>query len=202
MPSKVESFLSRINACATAKTWVKANNVSAFEDGWKTCPEPDWLLRAVGNAGYEEGSARRVRNWVYQCLTQVQSFIKDPRSIRAMQVLDAYVRGTGTPDDLSAALTSAQAATDARVQADALAQRASAEFHATRAVASALSWSDDQWMTTAGVAPLFAARAVAQRPTTVDHDTLIQQRKQQADLFRMIFAPEVGGLIANLEHLA
>jgi hypothetical protein len=35
----------------------------------------------------------------------------------------------------------------------------------------------------------------------IDHAVLLDQRKQQADLFRLVLAPEIAGLIANLEHL-
>jgi hypothetical protein len=201
MANQVENYLNRTNACAEARAWVKDKQITTFKDGWRLCPSPDWLLTAVCQGGYEEYASRRVRTWVYHCLMLVQNYLQDPRCIRAVKVLENYTKCCGSQGDMAEALASAQAAVSARAKADTFAQRVSPQFHATRAVVAALSWQDNQWANVAGEGPLWSATATAQGPTTIDHPTLLEQRRQQADLFRTVFAPEVAGLINNLEQL-
>src|SRR5262245_17258153 len=112
--NKVEALLNRMNACREAKDWVQSLTVTTFEQGWRTCPEPAWLLQAIGYAGYEEAGSRRARKWVCQCLMLVHDYLHDPRSQRALTVLDAYSGGGSSADELTDALASAQGALDTR----------------------------------------------------------------------------------------
>jgi hypothetical protein len=200
MPSKVENFVNRINACDQAKTWVKDNGITTFQQGLSLCPDPGWLLAAAAQAGYKEPAARRARKWIYQCLLLVQNYLQDQPSASVLKVLENYANGGSTPAELANALATANTAAKARFQADGVARRASAEFHATRALASALSWADNDWNKSAHAASVFAATAPAQKPTRIDRSVVIAQRQKQADIFRSVFAPEAAGLIANLEQ--
>jgi hypothetical protein len=202
MSTIVERFMDRTTACARARAWVTQTSASTFEQCWNLCPDPNWMLEGLARAGYEETTARRVRQWIYRCLVLVQDYLSDPRSTGALRVLEQHSMGSATPDQVAGAAASAKAAFQTRARADAFAQRASPEFHATRAVASALSWTDDQWDKSAGDAAVMTATAVAQQPDgQLDLAALVAHRQKQADLLRMVFATEVGGFISNLKHL-
>jgi hypothetical protein len=203
MATTFEQFLNRINACVDTKEWAKNNSITSLKQGWDSCPEPGWMLVGLANAGYQEAADRRARKWVHQCLLLVQGQLKDSRSLQALKVLENYSKGTGTSQDVASAHTDAKAAVEAQLKADANARRASQEFHAARAVASSLGWSDAEWSKHANDATFFSATAVAQQPDgTVDRDKLIAQRRKQADLLRSLFAPDIAGLIAKLERVS
>jgi hypothetical protein len=202
MASSFEQFLNRINACVDTKEWAKNTSIASIKQGWDLCPEPGWMLVGLASAGHQEVNDRRARKWVHQCLLLVQSHLKDPRSVLALRVLENYSKGTGTPQDVASACTQAKAAVEAQLKADADAPRASQEFHAARAVASSLGWSDPEWSKHANEATFYSATAVAQQPDgTVDREKLIGERQKQADLLRSLFAPDIAGLIADLERV-
>jgi hypothetical protein len=202
MANTFEKLLNRINACVDTKEWAKNTSITSIKQGWDLCPEPGWMLVGLASAGYQEATDRRARRWVHQCLLLVQGHLKDTRSLQALKVLENYSKGTGSPQDVASACADAQAAVDAQIKADAAARRASQEFHAARAVASSLGWSDPEWLKHANEATFYSATAVAQQPDgTVDRTKLIGQRQKQADLLRSLFAPDIAGLIANLERV-
>ena len=143
-----------------------------------------------------------MRQWAYRCLLLVNDYLKDPRSLAALQVLEKHSAGTATPDQIAGAIASASAAAETRAKSDVFAQRVTPEFHATRAVATALRWSDGQWGKAAGETAVITATAVAQQSDgRLDHPALVTHRQKQADLLRLVFTGEIGVLIANLEHL-
>jgi hypothetical protein len=193
--------LSRHNACADAKVWILNNRITTFAQVWQQSPEPAWMLWGLHHAGHEEAPSRLARKWVHQCLLLVSEHLSDPRSLRALKVLEEYAAGSSSEAEMQDALAAATAAVDARTSADAFAQRASPHFYATRAVAASLALPDSEWSTWANEATAYAATAAAQNSTEVHYQTLLDHRQKQASVLRTVFSTNVAGLLANLEHL-
>ena len=64
-----------------------------------------WCLRAV------DGHAREMRLYAVWCARRVQSLVKDPRSVTALDVAERYANGAASNDELAAARVAAIAAT-------------------------------------------------------------------------------------------
>jgi hypothetical protein len=64
-----------------------------------------WCLRAV------EGEDRKVRLFAVWCARRVQHLMTDPRSLKALDVAEAYANGTATLEELRLAWDEAHAAT-------------------------------------------------------------------------------------------
>ena len=56
-----------------------------------------WCLRAV------DGHAREMRLYAVWCARRVQSLVKDPRSVTALDVAERYANGAASNDELAAA---------------------------------------------------------------------------------------------------
>ena len=63
-----------------------------------------WCLRAV------EGHDKEIRLYAVWCARQVQNLMKDPRSVAALDVAEAYAHGNATKDEMAAAGDAAWAA--------------------------------------------------------------------------------------------
>lgn len=64
-----------------------------------------WCLRAV------DGHSREMRLYAVWCARQMQSLLKDPRSLTALDVAERYANGAASKDELAAARVAAIAAT-------------------------------------------------------------------------------------------
>lgn len=211
MGSSLENFLNRNKACKEAKEWVQAAKITSFAQMWDQCKDPAWMLWGLEHAGHWEGPTRLTRRWTHQCLLNVNEFLSDPRSRRALKVLEAYAGGGSSTAELADAYAAASAAVKTRTTADGYARRATPHFHATRAVARALSQRDDDWTTWANESTAYAAMAAAQKetggtgsdskPAEACRQCLIANRQKQADILRSVFSADVGALLDNLEQL-
>jgi hypothetical protein len=102
-----------------------------------------WCLRAV------EGHDKEIRLYAVWCARQVQHLMKDPRSVAALDVAEAYAHGKVTADELKAAWAAARDA--ARAAED-----------AAWAAARSAAWSaEDAAWSAAQAAALEAAQAAA-----------------------------------------
>ncbi len=63
-----------------------------------------WCLRAV------EGYDKKIRLYAVWCARQVQHFMKDPRSLNALDVSEAFANGLVTKEELAAAWSAVQGA--------------------------------------------------------------------------------------------
>ena len=90
-----------------------------------------WCLRAV------DGHAREMRLYAVWCARRVQSLVKDPRSVTALDVAERYANGAASNDELAAAWAAAWAA--ARDAAWAAARDAA--MAAARDASWAASWA-------------------------------------------------------------
>ena len=61
-----------------------------------------WCLRAV------DGHAREMRLYAVWCARRVQSLVKDPRSVTALDVAERYANGAASNDELDAAWDAAR----------------------------------------------------------------------------------------------
>ena len=90
-----------------------------------------WCLRAV------EGHDKEIRLYAVWCARQVQHLMKDPRSVAALNVAEAYAHGNATADELAAARTAARTAAEAAARAAA----GDAAWAAAEAAAWAAAWA-------------------------------------------------------------
>ena len=101
-----------------------------------------WCLRAV------DGHAREMRLYAVWCARRVQSLVKDPRSVTALDVAERYANGAASNDELAAAWAAARDAASAAAWAaarDAASAAAwDAAWDAARAAARAAA-RDDAW---------------------------------------------------------
>jgi hypothetical protein len=82
-----------------------------------------WCLRAV------EGEDRKIRLFAVWCARRVQHLMTDPRSLKALDVAEAYANGTATLEELRLAWDEARDAA------------ANAAAYAAGAVAGAVAWA-------------------------------------------------------------
>lgn len=111
-----------------------------------------WCLRAVS------GHDREIRLYAIWCARQVRHLMTDPRSLRALDIADAYANGQATQIQLSAAAADAGDAAGAAEEAAAAAAVAGAGEAAgvaARAASRAVAWN------AAGAAARAAAGAEA-----------------------------------------
>ena len=104
-----------------------------------------WCLRAV------EGHDRTIRLFAVWCARQVQHLMEDPRSLKALDVAEAFANGLATEEELKAASSAAWDATRAASSA-------------TRAAASYAAWTTASyaaWTTESYAASSAAASAAA-----------------------------------------
>ena len=106
-----------------------------------------WCLRAV------DGHAREMRLYAVWCARRVQSLVKDPRSVTALDVAERYANGAASNDELAAARAAARDAARA------------AAWAAARDAASAAAWAAarDAARAAARDAAWDAARAAARQ---------------------------------------
>lgn len=130
-----------------------------------------WCLRAV------DGRDKEIRLFAVWCARQVQHLMKDPRSLRALDVAEAYAHGQATLGELNDAYAdAARAAHDAYDYADD-ARAADAAYAATYAAAY------DAYAAAYGVADTVADAADA-----ATYDAYDAARKAQADELKRVCA--------------
>ena len=118
-----------------------------------------WCLRAV------EGEDRKIRLFAVWCARRVQHLMTDPRSIKALDVAEAYANGTATLEELEEAKDAAWAAARAAAR--------NAAWSAARAVAWAAAWS------AARGAAWDAVTAARYAATAADYTAEIQAQTQE-----------------------
>ena len=118
-----------------------------------------WCLRAV------EGEDRKIRLFAVWCARRVQHLMTDPRSLKALDVAEAYANGTATLEELKKAGDAAWAATKAAAR--------NAAWSAAKAVAWAAAWS------AARVAAWDAVTAARYAATAADYTAEIQAQTQE-----------------------
>jgi len=95
----VSESLTYLRACEAGVRWAK--QIETFERAWHECPDPDWLVWAVQQAGYDDQA--RLRTWACWCVRRVWELIPDPRSRQAVETAEAFLRGQSTEEELHAA---------------------------------------------------------------------------------------------------
>ncbi len=151
--SEFGAYLRDRKVCVPCLRW--GRRIRSFEEAWYQCPNPDWVLSFIGDAGYDDVS--RLRLWACWCVRQVWTHVTDARSRGAVESAEAFVRGSISQEQLQeawgvatslaqGAWRSAAAAWGARAAADAAGPTPCA---AGLAAAEAAMWAGgaDAWET-------------------------------------------------------
>jgi len=174
---KFKDKLIKINACKEAVDWV---NGHGFKKSWATCERGDWMLWYVYRKRKELGLEDMRLITLAKALTVklIHPLLKDERSIKAVEVAEAFGRGEATRKQLNAAYAAAYAAADAAAAAyaaDAAAYAAPPAYAAHAADAAAAAYA-------AAFAAAHAADA-AYAAYAARKDILLKS----ADIYREVF---------------
>jgi hypothetical protein len=124
-----------------------------------------YCLRAV------EGRDKEIRLYAVWCARQMQHLMKDPRSLAALDVAEAYANGAATDDELEAAEAEARAAAGAAAGAAGAAGAEAASWDAARAAsrcAARAAWDAAESAEAAACAAAEAAARAASRVSARD----------------------------------
>ena len=107
-------LLQEKNACQEGMEFAK--QYDTFEEMWNNIPRGDWMLWWAKKVGVD---LRTLTLAKALCAKTVIHLIKDERSIKAVEVAEAFGRGNATREELDAAATDAYAAATDAYAADA-----------------------------------------------------------------------------------
>jgi len=109
MPRAID-LIEKYWPCLTAVKWL---GDMAAEEAWETCERGDWMLWTLQrrHVDIQKLTLAKVR-----CARLVEHLMIDERSIKALQVAEAFAAGEATREELEIA---ADAAADATADADA-----------------------------------------------------------------------------------
>jgi len=115
--------METLNACADALEWIQMNS-SNPEKLWNECERGNWLLWLVSKLDIDR---KRLVLAACQCARLVKHLMTDERSIKAIEVAEAWASGEATEDELRLAAADAAYAADAAAYAAAYAADAVAD---------------------------------------------------------------------------
>ena len=87
--------------CEEAADWAQGKTIQEI---WNTCERGDWLLWWAQKSGLE---SRKLTATKAACAEFARPYMKDARSIAALDMAHAYGRGECSADDLAAAASAA-----------------------------------------------------------------------------------------------
>ena len=100
----IEEFCDLHKACKECREWVLAHCTS-MQDAWAKL-KPDWIIWIATQKGVL--SDRELRLFAVWSARQVQHFMKDPRSVFALDVAEKYTNGQASAEELTAAKDAAR----------------------------------------------------------------------------------------------
>jgi hypothetical protein len=115
-----------------------------------------WCLQAV------EGEDRKIRLFAVWCARRVQHLMTDPRSLKALDVAEAYANGTATLEELRLAWDAAHAATRAATGYAAAYAAAYAAWAAASGAARDAAWGAARAVASDAASPAFEAAREAE----------------------------------------
>jgi len=104
--TEIKQKLIGLRACESAKIWADGKTLAEI---WEQCERGDWMLWLACRAGIDKRTMTAAKA---ECAATVKHLMKDPRSIKALEVAQAYGRGEATDEELAAAAAAADAAAD------------------------------------------------------------------------------------------
>jgi len=130
----IQEKLLELDACEEARDWAAEKTLSEI---WATCERGDWMLwLAQRSPGVD---FRLLTAAKAACAEFSRPYMKDKRSIKALDMAHAFGRGECSADDLAAAASAAYAAASAAYAASASAAASAAYASAAASAAYAAS---------------------------------------------------------------
>jgi hypothetical protein len=106
-------LLSDLRASSEAQEW--AQSYPDLQAAWEACQRGDWMIGLLRALGYDN-----LRHWqliAVRCARLCWEHMKDPRSRKCVEVVEAYLRGEATIEEVQEARVAAWAAADAEATA-------------------------------------------------------------------------------------
>jgi hypothetical protein len=129
----METEIEKHNACYEAVEYRK--QFKTFKEAWEKCHRGDWMLWIANKEGVDK---RLLTLAKARCAKTVIHLMKDKRSIKAVEVAEAYGNGEASEEDLKKAYIAAAAVyADAAADAAAVYADAAAAYSADTAAYSA-----------------------------------------------------------------
>ena len=129
----IDEFCDKHNACADGREWALAH-CENMADAWVKLPD-DYLIWVATRPGVL--TDLELRQFALWCARQVEHLMEDERSKEALNVVERFLNGEATQEELKAARSAADAAARS---ADARSAAADAARFAARSAADA-AWS-------------------------------------------------------------
>jgi len=129
-------YIKSVNACQDATEW---NGERDLQTCWKECQRGDWMLWLMKKA--DMCDLRTLTLAKAKCAELAKPYMKDERSLKALQAAFDFANGKITEQELAAAADAAAYAA-AYAAADAAADAADAAAYAAYAAYAAAAYAD------------------------------------------------------------
>jgi hypothetical protein len=126
--NQLQTKLNELYACEEAIEWAK--DYDSLQSAWDNCKRSDWMIWLMDKMNW--GNDKDLRLMAVAFARQVQHFMKDDRSINALDVAERYANGEATNDELAAAWAAAGDAAGDAARAAAWAAAGAAAWAAAR----------------------------------------------------------------------
>jgi len=133
----LKEFAVARHACAEGLDWLGERDLEAM---WAECQRSDWMLWLLEKIGWDDDHAQRT--FALRSARRVQHLMMDARSVACLDVVERYLVGEATEEEVAAAWAVARAAAWAVARAAAWAAAGAARA-AARAAAGTAAW--DAW---------------------------------------------------------
>jgi hypothetical protein len=104
MKLSIKKFCERHGACYEGREWAVAH-CRTMEQVWARA-KPEWVVWIATRHGVL--TDQKLREFALRCARQVQHLMADPRSVAALDTVEAYISGRATAEQLSDALEAAR----------------------------------------------------------------------------------------------
>jgi hypothetical protein len=176
---KAKEIISKYSPCKEAVEWLGDRSVEEMVD---ECYRGDWMLWLAQKAGIEIQPLTLAKA---RCAKTVLHLMKDPRSVKAVEVAEQFGLGNATAEELKLAAAAAAYATP-YAYTDADADAADAAAYAAAAAAAAAAYAAAYAYAAAAAAAADAAAADAAYAAARQ-----KNQKETADICREVFGEEL-----------
>jgi len=132
----LREFAESRHACSDGLEWLGERDIAAM---WAECQRSDWMVWLLDRMGWADAHAQR--SFALRCARRVQPLMRDARSVETLEVVERYLRGDATDEELASAWAAADAAADAARAAWAAADADAARAAWADAAAAAAAWA-------------------------------------------------------------
>jgi len=136
----IQEFCDTHYACRKGREWALANCAS-MQEAWDTAPNPRWVVWIATRKGVL--NHRELVQFSLYCARSVQHLMKDVRSIQTLDIVERWLEGGVSTEELQQAKIASYASYAASYAADvADADVADADAYAAYAAAAAADVAD------------------------------------------------------------